>query len=321
MSAQAGWTRWPAPAKLNLFLRILGRRPDGLHRLQTVFQLLDWGDTVDIRLRADGRIVREGGDTAGLPEDADLAIRAARCLQQACGTPLGADIRVHKAIPVGGGLGGGSSDAATVLVALNALWDAGLDPEALAVLGLALGADVPVFVHGHNAWAEGVGEILRPIELPPAWYLLLEPGVGASTRELFQAPDLTRDAPAATIADFVSGRALGNAFEPVLRRMQPGVDAAFAALSHFGTPSLTGSGSTCFLRFDSLAAAETAQRGLLPGFRSRVAAGAVRSPLLDALERRAGQQGTSKAAGERREVSWWGVAKRPKAPGFDPGIS
>lgn len=289
MSVELGWTRWPAPAKLNLFLRILGRRPDGMHRLQTVFQLLDWGDEVALRPRDDGRIVRDGGDTADLPEDADLAVRAARCLQQATGSQLGADIRVHKAIPAGGGLGGGSSDAATVLVALNALWGAGLDPDALARLGLALGADVPVFVHGHNAWAEGIGEELRPIDLPPAWYLLLEPGVGASTRELFQAPDLTRDAPAATIADFVSGRALGNAFEPVLRRLKPAVDTAFVALSRFGTPSLTGSGSTCFLRFDSLADAENARRELSPGFRSRVVAGAARSPLLDALERRAMQ--------------------------------
>ena len=289
MSVELGWTRWPAPAKLNLFLRILGRRPDGMHRLQTVFQLLDWGDEVALRPRDDGRIVRDGGDTADLPEDADLAVRAARCLQQATGSQLGADIRVHKAIPAGGGLGGGSSDAATVLVALNALWGAGLDPDALARLGLALGADVPVFVHGHNAWAEGIGEELRPINLPPAWYLLLEPGVGASTRELFQAPDLTRDAPAATIEEFVSGRALGNAFEPVLRRLKPAVDTAFVALSRFGTPSLTGSGSTCFLRFDLLADAENARRELSPGFRSRVVAGAARSPLLDALERRAVQ--------------------------------
>ena len=286
MSPPADWTRWPAPAKLNLFLRLLGRRPDGMHRLQTVFQLLDWGDEIHIRPRADGCIVRDGGDTAGLPEGADLAIRAARELQQASGSGLGADIRVSKAIPVGGGLGGGSSDAATVLVALNALWGAGLSANALAALGLGLGADVPVFVHGRTAWAEGVGEQLSPIDLPPAWYLLLDPGVGASTRELFQAPDLTRDAPAATIADFVSGRALGNAFEPVLRRLQPAVDTAFAALARFGTPSLTGSGSTCFLRFDSLAGAEIARRRLSPGFRSRVVAGAARSPLLDALEGR-----------------------------------
>ena len=290
MSADSGWSRWPAPAKLNLFLRILGQRPDGMHQLQTVFQLLDWGDDVELRPRADGRIVRVGGDTADLPEDGDLAVRAARRLQLATGSRLGADIRVRKVIPVGGGLGGGSSDAATVLVALNLLWGGGLNSDALAALGLELGADVPVFVRGHNAWAEGIGEQLRPITLPPAWYLLLEPGVGASTRELFQAPDLTRDAPAATIADFVSGHALGNAFEPVLRRLQPAVDAAFTTLSRFGTASLTGSGSTCFLRFDSLAGAENAQRGLPQGFRTRVVAGAARSPLLDALERRTGAE-------------------------------
>jgi 4-diphosphocytidyl-2-C-methyl-D-erythritol kinase len=173
-----------------------------------------------------------------------------------------------------------------VLVALDVLWGTAMGVDGLAALGLELGADVPVFVRGHNAWAEGVGERLQPIELLPAWYLLADPGVHAGTRELFQAPDLTRDAPAATIADFVSGRALGNAFEPVLRRLHPAVDAAFAELSRFGTPSLTGSGSTCFLRFDSLDGAEHARRGLSPGLRARVAASAARSPLLDALARR-----------------------------------
>ena len=283
MSATAGWTTWPAPAKLNLFLRIVGRRPDGYHELQTVFQLLDWGDTVDLRLRDDGRLVRVGGDTAGLPEEEDLLLRAARALQAASGTRAGADLRVHKAIPVGGGFGGGSSDAATVLVALNALWGTRLSPDALASLGLALGADVPVFVHGANAWAEGIGERLTPVELPPAWYLLVDPGVGAPTRELFQAPDLTRDAAPATMSDFVSGRPLGNAFEPVLRRLQPAVDAALIALSRFGAACVTGSGSGCFLRFDTRDAAEDVRRRLPNGLRAWTSAGAARSPLLDAL--------------------------------------
>ncbi len=284
MSEPGAWTAWPAPAKLNLFLRILGQRPDGYHRLQTVFQLLDWGDTVHLRVLADGQVRRSGGDTAWLPEQDDLLVRAARLLKAASGTALGAEVRADKAIPAGGGFGGGSSDAATVLVALDQLWDTGLGTERLAALGLKLGADVPVFVRGRNAWAEGVGEQLTPIELPPGWYLLVEPGVGASTRELFQAPELTRDAPPATIADFVSGAALGNAFEPVLRRLQPAVDAALRALSQHGQACLTGTGSGCFVRFDSEDRARQAQSALPASMVSRVVAAAPRSPLLDALE-------------------------------------
>jgi 4-diphosphocytidyl-2-C-methyl-D-erythritol kinase len=283
---EPGWSRWPAPAKLNLFLRITGRRADGYHLLQTVFQLLDWGDSVDLRPRQDGTIARDGGD-AGHAQDADdLAVRAARALQAASGTPLGADVRVHKRIPVGGGLGGGSSDAATTLVALNALWGLDWDADRLAGLGLRLGADVPVFVRGRNAWGEGVGDVLTPLALPAAWFLLVDPGVGASTRELFQAPDLTREAPPATMSDFVSGRPLGNAFEPVLRRLLPAVDAVLVELSRFGPACVTGSGSTCFVRFVSQAGAEAARAGLPAGLRAWVAAGAARSPLLDALERR-----------------------------------
>lgn len=285
MTASAGWSAWPAPAKLNLFLRIVGRRDDGYHLLQTVFQLLDWGDTIELRARADGRIARAGGDTGHIPEGEDLVLRAALALRAATGSPLGADVRAHKSIPAGGGFGGGSSDAATVLVALNALWDTGLDPAELAMIGLGLGADVPVFVHGHNAWAEGVGERLTPIALPPAWYLIVDPGVGAPTRALFQAPDLTRDAAPATMADFAAGLALGNAFEPVLRRLQPAVDAALTALSRFGAANLTGSGSGCFLRFDGRDAAEDARRSLPPGLRAWVSAGVARSPLLGALGR------------------------------------
>jgi 4-diphosphocytidyl-2-C-methyl-D-erythritol kinase len=282
-AAADGWSGWPAPAKLNLFLRNLGRRDDGYHRLQTVFQLLDWGDRIDLRLRSDGAISRAGGDTAAIPEADDLMLRAARLLQAATGTRLGAELRASKEIPAGGGFGGGSSDAATVLVALNHAWGTGLEPSELADLGLRLGADVPVFVHGRNAWAEGVGQYLTPIDLPPAWYLIVEPGFGVSTRELFQAAELTRDAAPATIADFVSGAALGNAFEPVLRRLQPAVDAALVELARHGQACLTGTGSGCFVRFPSEAQARRAQVGLPVAFRSRVVAGARRSPLLDAL--------------------------------------
>jgi 4-diphosphocytidyl-2-C-methyl-D-erythritol kinase len=278
------WTVWPAPAKLNLFLRILGRRADGYHRLQTVFQLLEWGDSIRLRLRDDGQIARRGGDTTHIPESDDLVVKAAKLLQSATKCRLGADICVEKHIPVGGGFGGGSSDAATTLVALNRLWQTGLDSERLEELGLELGADVPVFVRGRTAWAEGVGEQLTPLDLPVAWFLIVDPGVGVPTGELFQAPELTRDAAPATIADFVSGIALGNAFEPVLRRLQPAVDAALTALSQFGQACLTGTGSGCFLRFQSQAEALEVQARLPAHLRSWVAAGAVKSPLLQAVE-------------------------------------
>ncbi len=279
----AEWSAWPAPAKLNLFLHITGRRDDGYHELQTVFRILDWGDTVHLRPRADGRIVRHGDDLAAVPEAADLSLRAAKLLQSEFNVAQGADIRVEKRTPAGGGFGGGSSDAATVLRALDAVWglDAGVD--ALAALGARLGADVPVFVRGENAWAEGVGERLVPLALPPAWYLLVDPGVHVPTATLFQAPELTRDAAPATISDFASGAPLGNVFEPVLRCLEPAVEAAFQRLSRVGRPRLTGTGSGCFVEFATRDAAGAALAGLPPGLRAWVAAGAARSPLLDAL--------------------------------------
>src|SRR5690606_18262473 len=180
-----GWTRRPAPAKLNLFLRLPRRRPDGYHELQTVFRLLAWGDTVRIRLRGDAAIRRVGPSVAGVDEDADLLVRAARLLQSEANVALGADISVEKRIPARAGFGGGSSDAATVLRALDRLWGLGLGEGRLAALGLALGADVPVFVRGRNAWAEGVGELLTPVDLPGAWYVLADPAVHARTADLF----------------------------------------------------------------------------------------------------------------------------------------
>jgi len=281
-----GWSVWPAPAKLNLFLRILGRRPDGYHRLQTVFQLLDWGDRVRLRVRDDGRIHRPGDPLYGVAEAEDLVVRAARLLQSEAKMGLGADIVVEKRIPLGGGFGGGSSDAATVLVVLNRLWKAGLDEDALAGLGLRLGADVPVFVRGRSAWAEGVGEELTPMDLPPAWYLLVDSGVSVPTAELFQAPDLTRDAPAATIRDFVSGSVLGNAFEPVLRRRSEAVEALLQRLSRLGPSALTGTGGGCFARFGARADAEAALALLPPGSRAWVAEGVDVSPLHRALRAR-----------------------------------
>lgn len=292
-NADAGWSIWPAPAKLNLFLRIVGRRPDGYHLLQTVFRILDWGDTISIRVRDDGRIVRHGDSAPGVAEADDLTVRAAKLLQSTAKIAQGADIAIEKRIPSGGGLGGGSSDAATVLRALDRLWGCDLGVDALAELGLRLGADVPVFVRGENAWAEGLGERLTPIDLPPAWYLLVAPGIHAATAELFQAAELTRNAAAATMSDFVSdpflqGQALGNAFEPVLRRREPAVEAVFAALRSAGTARLTGSGSVCFVEFADRESAERAldrlAKPLPSGFTAWIAAGAPRSPLLDALE-------------------------------------
>ncbi|MEG0185630.1 MAG: 4-(cytidine 5'-diphospho)-2-C-methyl-D-erythritol kinase [Stenotrophomonas sp.] len=279
-----GWSWWPAPAKLNLFLHITGRRADGYHQLQTVFRLLDWGDRIGLRLREDGRVCRQGQGLAGVAEADDLAVRAAVLLKKEANVSQGVDIVVEKNIPAGGGFGGGSSDAATVLVVLNRLWGTGLDEDALAALGLRLGADVPVFVRGHNAWAEGVGECLRPITLPPAWYVIVEPGVHVPTPALFADPHLTRDSPQAKIGDFASGSLVGNVFEPVLRRREPAVEAALAALSGIGRARLTGSGSGCFVEFDSQAAAEQGRAKLSKELRARVAAGVARSPLLDALE-------------------------------------
>lgn len=278
-----GWSAWPAPAKLNLFLQVTGRRADGYHELQTVFRILDWGDTVHLRPRGDGRILRYGSDLAAVPEEVDLSLRAARLLQKEFNVAHGADIRVEKRTPAGGGFGGGSSDAATVLRALDLIWGVRAGLPALSELGARLGADVPVFVRGENAWAEGVGERLVPLALPPAWYLLVDPGVHVPTAALFQAPELTRDAAPATIADFASGALLGNAFEPVLRRLEPAVEVTFQELSRIGTPRLTGTGSGCFVEFATRGSAEAALAALPSGLHARVVAGAARSPLLDAL--------------------------------------
>ncbi len=285
LDLNAGGPWFPAPAKLNLFLHITGRRADGYHELQSVFRLLDWGDRVQLQVREDGQVRRVGPSVPGVAEADDLAVRAAVLLKNHANVAQGADITVEKRIPAGGGFGGGSSDAATVLVALNALWKTSLDEDALAGLGLQLGADVPVFVRGRNAWAEGVGEQLTPLALPPAWYVIADPGVHVPTAALFASPDLTRDAPVAKIADFASGSLLGNAFEPVLRRREPAVEAVLIALDRIGRARLTGSGSGCFVEFATRAAAEQGLARLPKELRAWVAAGVERSPLLDVLER------------------------------------
>ena len=212
---------FPAPGKLNLMLRVTGRRADGYHQLQTVMRFIDYGDTLTIGVREDGGIARVN-DVAGVPAEADLALRAARLLQRATGSRLGADIALHKRLPVGGGLGGGSSDAATVLLALNKLWETGLSRQRLAALGLELGADVPLFVGGANALAEGIGERLTPLDLPPAWYLVLVPPVAVPTARIFAHPELKRDSKPIKITAFSAALA-GNDLEPVVCREYPEV--------------------------------------------------------------------------------------------------
>jgi 4-diphosphocytidyl-2-C-methyl-D-erythritol kinase len=276
------WTRWPAPAKLNLFLHIVGRRADGYHLLQTAFQLLDWGDEVRLRVREDGAI-RRVDPLPGVAEEDDLAVRAARALQRQTGSRLGADIAIDKRVPIGGGLGGGSSDAATTLGALNALWDTGLDEDALAAIAVGLGADVPVFVRGRSAWAEGVGERLTPLGLPERWYVVADPGVRVPTRDLFQVPELTRNSPPLTIPLFVSGSATGNVFEPVVRGRFPVVGATLDWLGRHGEARLSGSGGCVFAAVASREAGAAALADCPAGFRAWVVRGVAESPLRQRL--------------------------------------
>jgi len=280
-TAASGVSHWRAPAKLNLFLHVTGRRTDGYHELQTLFQLIDLCDTITISLRADGLIERPVGP-AGVAPDADLTLRAALALQRACGTGQGADLRVHKRIPQGGGLGGGSSDAATALLALNELWDCGLSLDDLASLALPLGADVPVFIRGSSAWAEGVGERLTPVSLPEAWYVIIYPGVGVSTQEVFQSPELTRNSPLITIrAFFQSGG--HNDCEPVVRARSPEVAAAIDWLAREGSAQLTGTGSCVFTARGSAAEAERLAARVPERWMSFVARGLNTSPVHEQL--------------------------------------
>lgn len=236
---------WPAPAKINLFLHVLGRRADGYHRLQTLFQFLDYGDELRFQLREDGQIRRSAGPEE-IPEDSDLAIRAARALRAACAGRQGVDIAVDKRTPAGAGLGGGSSDAATVLVALNRLWDCGLDNDRLAAIGLTLGADVPVFVRGLAAWAEGVGEQLTPVQLPEPWYVVLVPPVQVATAAIFGAPELKRDSAPITLADYLAG-AGHNDCTPVTTTRYPLVAEALRWLQTQGYQArMSGTGGAVF---------------------------------------------------------------------------
>ena len=240
--------RCPAPAKLNLFLHVTGRRPDGYHLLQTLFQLLDHGDTLHFEVRSDGAI-RRTTEVPGVPEESDLVMRAARLL--AARFPqrhLGADIAIDKRLPMGGGLGGGSSDAATTLIALNHLWQTGLTRRELMALGLQLGADVPFFLFGSNAFAEGVGEELQAVTTPETWYVVLEPGVAVPTAAIFTSPDLTRDTKPVIISDFL-GAAVGfgkNDLQAVACKLYPAVAEAVEWLKQYGKARMTGSGACVF---------------------------------------------------------------------------
>lgn len=280
-AAAADESRWPAPAKLNLFLHVTGRRADGYHELQTLFQLVDLTDTIAIRVREDGAIQRTEGP-ADVPAESDLSVRAARALKTASGSRLGADLRVLKRIPQGGGLGGGSSDAATTLLALNQLWNCGLTTAGLAALGLPLGADVPVFIGGFSAWGEGIGERLTPVELPERWYLIIHPGCAVSTREVFQSPELTRNSPLITIrALFESGGR--NDCEPVVRRLAPEVGEALDWLGRLAPARLTGTGSCVFAACESAIEAERLAARVPDRWKSKVARGLNASPVLERL--------------------------------------
>ncbi|MFO7188399.1 MAG: 4-(cytidine 5'-diphospho)-2-C-methyl-D-erythritol kinase [Pseudomonadota bacterium] len=272
--------RYPAPAKLNLFLHVVGRRADGYHLLQSIFRLVDLCDWIAIEVREDGRLVR-ANEVPGVPPEQDLAMRAAALLQAHSGTRLGATIAVEKNIPMGGGLGGGSSDAATTLMALNALWGLDLGTEALAALAVRLGADVPFFLYGGNAWVEGVGERITPIVLPPAWYVIVAPGVHVPTAAVFAAPELTRDSAPIKIADFFTG--LGrNDLEPVVMRRYPQVAQALEWLKAFGDARMSGSGSSVFAAFENESEARRVLEQVPRKWKGFLVRGLDRHPFLEA---------------------------------------
>lgn len=272
-------TGWPAPAKINRFLHVVGRRDDGYHLLETVFQFLDHGDELAFRVRDDGVIARRGGLEA-VPSHEDLTVRAARRLAEAAGVQAGAEIVVDKRVPAGGGLGGGSSDAATTLVALNSLWGVGWSVEQLAALALELGADVPVFVRGEAAWAEGVGERLTPLLPDEPWCVVVDPGVSVSTAAVFAAAELTRDTPRSRIPR-LEFSACRNDCEPVVRRMAPTVGAVLDWLGERGPARMSGSGGCCFGLFESEGAARAVAAEAPAPWQAFVARVVNRSPLAE----------------------------------------
>lgn len=274
--------RLPAPAKLNLMLRIVGRRDDGYHLLQTVFQFIDRCDWITLRRRTDG-LIRLLTPLPGVPEEQDLTVKTAQILRRFTGVRYGVDIEIEKNLPMGGGLGGGSSDAATTLLGLNALWQTDLSLRDLMPLGLRLGADVPVFVNGRSAWAEGVGEILNPIDLPEPWYVVVVPPCHVATAKIFSAPGLTRNNKPIKIADFLAGQQENHCL-PVVSELYPEVEAALRSLGHFAPARLTGTGACVFAAFPNEAGARAAAMALESNWSVFVARGQNRSALHQALK-------------------------------------
>ena len=275
---------YPAPAKLNLFLHVIGRRADGYHLLQTAFRFLNYSDRLRFRVRDDG-VINCMVPLPGVAPVDDLTVRAACALQIAAGTRLGADIELEKRLPVGGGVGGGSSDAATVLIALNQLWYTGLTRSELMAIGISLGADVPVFVFGRSSFGEGIGELLKPIDLAPAWYAVLTPPAIVDSGSIFAAPELTRNTKPIKLAAFSRVPAqcgdYHNDLEPVATKQHPEIARHLAWLRQFGDARMTGSGACVFCSFDSESAAQAIMAKLPPGMRGFVAKGVDRHPLHD----------------------------------------
>jgi 4-diphosphocytidyl-2-C-methyl-D-erythritol kinase len=285
----------PAPAKLNLFLHITGRRADGYHLLQTLFQFIDHGDTLHFSSAPDGQLHLEP-DLPGVPLEGNLIYRAARCLQEATGCNLGARIHLEKRLPLGGGIGGGSSDAATTLIGLNLLWQTGVSLDRLAEIGLTLGADVPVFVRGQAAWAEGVGEQLTPVELDEPWYLVVVPPCQVSTKEIFSDQRLTRATPPITLAAFreYGGR---NDCLPVVEERYPEIRNALILLNKYCEAKMTGTGSCLFGAFPNKREADKVRARLPATLQAFVARGCNRSPLHQLLDKSA-QKGCNRASGQ-----------------------
>lgn len=276
--------RCPAPAKINLFLHVTGRRPDGYHLLQTAFRLVDRADIVTLRLRHDGCITRSS-ELPGVPAEQDLVVRAARLMQEKTGCRLGVDIAVEKSLPMGGGLGGGSSDAASVMLGLNRLWSLGVPRATLQGWGLSLGADVPFFLFGRTALAQGVGEDLQPLLLPPAWYVVVEPPVAVPTAQIFASRELTRDSKLIIMPGFpeqdirVIGNEARNDLQPVVCGLYPPVQQALGALAEFGAPRMSGSGACVFLPCESAEQAQAVVAALSSTWRAWAAPALERHPL------------------------------------------
>jgi len=270
-------TAWPAPAKINLFLHITGQRDDGYHLLQTAFQFLDYGDVLQFGVH-DNPSISLSTAIDGVDDEDNLIIRAARALQASANIQQGVNITIEKRLPIGGGLGGGSSNAATTLLALNQLWQCHLSKTELAQLGLTLGADVPIFLHGEAAWAEGVGEQLSPISPPEPWYAVIAPDCHVSTAEVFSSQELTRDCEPITISRFLSGEGR-NICEDVVTKLYPQVSEALSWLGQYGKARMTGTGACIFASFDSRAQAQQVITAIPAHWQGFVAKGCNCSPL------------------------------------------